>query len=148
MILDDISNLAEYGGISPYFKLVADYLGSADLESLRDGHVELEGPDFYVNISTLAPKSKADAPLECHADYIDVQVPLSADEEMGFTSKENLACASVPYDKKADVSFHPGMPDTYVNVRKGMFVVFFPGEGHAPGITENGVRKLVFKIRK
>ena len=55
---------------------------------------------------------------------------------------------SVPYNAQKDVAFYPGLCDTYLNVRRGMFVVFFPGEGHAPAITESGIVKIVVKIRK
>ena len=55
---------------------------------------------------------------------------------------------SVAYSAEKDVAFYPGLCDTYLNVRKGMFVVFSPGEGHAPAITKSGILKLIVKIRK
>jgi beta-galactosidase beta subunit len=67
---------------------------------------------------------------------------------MGFISAPFLPAPSVPYSIERDVAFYPGLCDSYLNVRKGMFVVFFPGEGHAPAITKTGILKLIVKIRK
>ena len=75
-------------------------------------------------------------------------VPISSDEEMGFISAPFMPAPSVPYSAQKDVAFYPGLCDTYLNVRKGMFTVFFPGEGHAPAITKDGILKLIVKIRK
>ena len=93
-------------------------------------------------------QTRNEVPIEAHREYIDIQVPISSDEEMGFISAPFMPAPSKEYDSDRDVAFYPGLCDTYLNVRKGMFVVFFPGEGHAPAITKDGILKLIVKIRK
>ena len=148
MILDTIDRLENYGYISPLMDKVVEFFSTTDLSVLEPGRIVLQGNDLFVNVNRQGAQTRQDAPIEAHQEYIDIQVPISCDEEMGFVSAPFLAAPSVPYSAEKDVAFYPGLCDTYLNVRKGMFTVFFPGEGHAPAITESGVLKLIVKIRK
>lgn len=147
MILDSLDNIGRYRGVVPSLDKVIEFFEKTDFQTLKPGRIVLDDDRLFINVQYIDPKSREQAPLERHVDYIDIQVPVSADEEMGFTPDVGLAPASVPYDKTADVAFHPGLSDTYLQVRKGMFTVFFPGEGHAPGITPGGVLKFIVKIK-
>lgn len=148
MILDTLDRLEGYGYISPLMNKVVDFFSKTNLELLEPGRIELQGNDLFVNVNRQGAQTRDQVPIEAHAEYIDIQVPISTDEEMGFLSSRFMPAPSVPYDSNRDVAFYPGLCDTYLNVRKGMFVVFFPGEGHAPAITESGILKLIVKIRK
>ena len=35
----------------------------------------------------------------------------------------------------------------YLTVKPGMFAIFFPEDAHAPGVTPDGVRKVIVKVR-
>ena len=148
MILDALDKLESYGYISPLMDKVVDFFRNTDLTSLEPGRIALQGEDLFVNVNRQDAQTREQAPIEAHKEYIDIQVPISCDEEMGFVSSEFMPAPSKPYSSERDVAFYPGLCDTYLNVRKGMFVVFFPGEGHAPAITNSGILKLIVKIRK
>lgn len=148
MILDTLDRLAQYGYISPLMDKVLDFFQKTDLSSLEPGRISLQGDDLFVNVNRQDAQTRQDVPIEAHREYIDIQVPISSDEEMGFISAPFMPAPSKPYNADKDVAFYPGLCDTYLNVRKGMFVVFFPGEGHAPAITSDGILKLIVKIRK
>ena len=148
MILDTLDKLESYGFISPLMGKVADFFKNTDLTSLKPGRIVLQGDDLFVNVNRQDAQTRAEAPIEAHKEYIDIQVPISSDEEMGFLSAPFMPAPSKPYSAEKDVAFYPGLCDTYLNVKKGMFVVFFPGEGHAPAITKDGILKLIVKIRK
>ncbi len=148
MILDSLDRLADYGCISPLMDRVLDFLHSTELESLKPGRIDLQGDDLFVNVNLQDSKTREEAPIEAHRDYIDIQIPISCDEEMGYQSLSYSPSISVPYDASKDIAFYDGMCDSYIKVRKGMFVVFFPGEGHAPGIVERSILKIIVKIRK
>jgi len=148
MILDTLDRLKEYGFISPLMGKVVEFFRTTDLASLEPGRISLQGDDLFVNVNRQDAQTREEAPIEAHREYIDIQVPISSDEEMGFISVPFMPSPSKPYNADRDVAFYPGLCDTYLNVRKGMFVVFFPGEGHAPAITKNGILKLIVKIRK
>ena len=148
MILDTLDRLDKYGYLSPLMDKVMEFFRNTDLSSLEPGRIVLQGDDLFVNVNRQGAQTRNEAPIEAHREYIDIQVPISCDEEMGFVSASFLPAPSVPYSAEKDVAFYPGLCDTYLNVRKGMFTVFFPGEGHAPAITEDGILKLIVKIRK
>ena len=54
---------------------------------------------------------------------------------------------SAAYDQEADISFLSNSPQAYFNVCPGQFVLYLPGEGHAPAITTNLLKKAVFKVK-
>lgn len=148
MILDTLDRLEGYGYISPLMDKVVEFFRTTDLSALEPGRIVLQGDDLFVNVNRQGAQTRQEAPIEAHREYIDIQVPISCDEEIGFVSGSFLPAPSVTYSAEKDVAFYPGLCDTYVNVRRGMFTVFFPGEGHAPAITESGILKLIVKIRK
>lgn len=148
MILDTLDRLERYGYISPLMDKVVEFFRTTDLSKLTPGRIVLQGDDLFVNVNRQDAQTRDEVPIEAHKEYIDIQVPISTDEEMGFISAAFMPAPSVPYSEQKDVAFYPGLCDTYLNVKKGMFTVFFPGEGHAPAITSTGVLKLIVKIRK
>jgi biofilm protein TabA len=148
MIIDTLDNIQRYQTINPLMDSVVDFLAKSDLSTLKSGKILIKGEDLFINVSIQDAKNRSEAPLESHLEYIDIQIPISCDEEMGYTPGNMLLKPSILYDSKADIAFYPGLADTYIEVRKGMFVIFFPGEGHAPAITSNGIHKLIIKMRK
>jgi len=148
MILDTLDRLECYGYISPLMGKVLEFFRTTDLSALQPGRIDLQGDDLFVNVNRQNAQTRDEALIEAHKEYIDIQVPISSDEEMGFISAPFMPAPSKPYSADRDVAFYPGLCDTYLNVRKGMFTVFFPGEGHAPAITKDGILKLIVKIRK
>jgi biofilm protein TabA len=148
MIIDTLDNIKRYQTINPLMDKVVEFLAKTDLSTLKPGKIHIQGEDLFINVSTQDAKERSEAPLESHLEYIDIQIPVSCDEEIGYTPGNMLSKPSVQYDSNADIAFYPGLADTYIEVRKGMFVIFFPGEGHAPAITSNGIHKLIIKMRK
>lgn len=148
MILDTLDKLESYGYISPLMGKVVEFFRITDLTSLKPGRIVLQGDDLFVNVNSQGAQTREQVPIEAHKEYIDIQVPISTEEEMGYVAAGFMPEPSVPYSNEKDVAFYTGLCDTYLNVRKGMFVIFFPGEGHAPAITKDGILKLIVKIRK
>ncbi len=148
MILDTIDRLGNYSWISPYMDKVLRFISETNLATLEPGRIEIDSDNVFVNVNRQDALTRQDARIEAHREYIDIQIPVSCNEEMGFTSAQYLGAPSVPYSSTKDVEFYPGLCDTYLNVRQGMFTVFFPGEGHAPGITQDGILKIIVKIRR
>ena len=108
MILDDLSRLTSYAAWCPALEQVARFMATHQLEQLPDGRVELPEIGGFVNIQTIGVKTPGQARLESHRRMIDVQVPLTGDEEMGLTPLAQAAPA--PYDEERDLSFHEGAP--------------------------------------
>ncbi len=144
MILDTLDNLEKYASLNPLFAQAIEYLKNTDLNALEIGKIKLQGDDLVVNVNQTSPKVKEDAKLETHNKFIDIQIPLSGDEVMGYTPGNDLPEAE--YNAEKDVTFFEGLSESYFAVKPGMFAIFFPQDGHAPGITETGVKKIIVKV--
>jgi uncharacterized protein, YhcH/YjgK/YiaL family len=110
------------------------------------GKTELKGADLVVNVAQTSPKTKEQAKLETHNKFIDIQIPLSGVEVMGYTAGADCKPADAAYNAEKDITFFEGLADSYIAVKPGMFAIFFPEDGHAPGITETGVKKVIVKV--
>ena len=146
MVLDLLENLNSYEALTPRFAKVVDFLQNTELDNLPLGRNEICGAAVYANGMEVKPKSREEAFVELHRKYIDIHVPITADETMGYTPINELPCAD--YDSAGDAAVYPvGMPAReYVNVRKGEFAIFFPQDGHAPAITSVPLKKAVIKV--
>lgn len=144
MIIDKLENLEKYASLNPLFTKAIEYLKSADLQAQAPGKVTIQGNDLFANVQQTKPKTKEEARLESHDCYIDLQVPLSGVETMGYTPREDLPEA--PYNADDDISFYDGLAESYITVKPGMFAVFFPQDAHAPGISAEGLKKVIVKV--
>lgn len=147
MVIDSLENLEKYASLNPLFAQAIDFLKSNDLNALEIGKIELKGKDLYVNVAQTKPKAKEETKLETHIDYIDIQVPLSGTEIMGYTAAKDCIPADAPYNAEKDITFFEGLAESYIAVKPGMFAIFFPQDGHAPGITSDGVKKIIVKVK-
>ena len=146
MVVDTLDNLEKYASLNPLFAQAIAYLKSTDLNVLEVGKTVLDN-DLVVNVQQTAPKTKEQAKLETHRLFIDIQIPLSGAEVMGYTAAKDCKPAGAPYNAEKDITFFEGLADDYITVKQGMFAIFFPQDGHAPGITPAGVKKVVVKVK-
>lgn len=147
MVIDTLDNLEKYASLNPLFPEVIKFLTSTDLNSLEIGKIVLKENDLIVNVAQAAPKSKEEAKLETHQEFIDIQIPLSAAETMGYTAGKDCLPVDAPYNEEKDITFFKGLATDYLTIKPGMFAIFFPQDGHAPAITEQGVKKIIVKVK-
>lgn len=145
MILDTLDKLQQYAALNPLFPEVLRFLAANPLQSLSPGRHDILGDDLYVNIQETSPRSRHDAKLESHRRMIDIQIPITGSEEMGYTPLCDLPEAT--YNEGDDISFYPDAPQTFFTVRPEQFVIFFPHDGHAPAISPVSIRKAIFKVK-
>lgn len=144
MVVDRLENLGKYVSLNPLFTKAIEYLTNTDLNAQELGKVKLQGDELVVNYAQTKPKTKEEAKLETHNRFIDIQIPLSGVEVMGYTAREDLPEAE--YDAAKDISFYAGLADSYIPVKPGMFAIFFPQDAHAPGVSAEGVKKVIVKV--
>ena len=145
MILDTIANSALYENAHPLFKKAFDFLKSADLANLPCGKIEIDGDKVYASIQEPEGKNQADAKLEAHRKYIDLQYVVTGNEAMGWAPVCGLGHA-MPFDEKNDYCLFGDKPQSFFDVRPGCFAIFFPEDAHAPNIGTGKHRKVVVKI--
>ncbi len=147
MILDSLQNSATIEAVHPLFKEAFDYIKKTDFTKVEAGKIVLKGDDLYINVADIKPKCAEDAAMETHIDYIDIQVALIGEETMGWIDSAELKEVTKPYNAEKDITFFAEKSDRFITVRPGEFAVFFPSDGHAPGISTEPHRKLVVKVR-
>jgi len=146
MVIDSLKNLRDYASLNPLFAQAIDYIENTDLKALAPGKIVLVENELIVNVNEIGPKTKEQAKLETHNEYIDIQIPLTGVEQMGYTQRTDLPEAE--YDVVKDLTLYEGLADDYLTVKPGMFTLFFPSDGHAPGITPTGLKKIIVKVKK
>ncbi len=146
MIIDYLDNLRNYSGISSNMAKAIEFILATDLDKLPVGRNEVCGDEIFANVMEAMPRTKEESPIEIHRKYIDIQIPLTSDEIMGYTPKAELPEAE--YNVDSDAALYPvGMlAAEYFNVKRSMFTVFFPQDGHAPAITPVKLRKVIVKV--
>lgn len=145
MVIDKLENLERYVPLHSLFAEAVAFLKTTDLRAHEAGKVVLKEGELMVNFADACPKTKEEALLETHNDFIDIQIPLSGVEVMGYTPRTDLSEAA--YNAEKDITFYEGLATNYLTVKPGMFTIFFPEDAHAPGITPDGVRKVIVKVR-
>jgi YhcH/YjgK/YiaL family protein len=130
----------------PLFKKAFDYVKNTDFSQLKDGKVETDDPRLFFSIVNIRGKDPQDATIETHQKYIDIQVPIVGVESIGWKAGDGLTIISEPYDHEKDVTFYFDFPTTYTKIYPGQFAVYFPEDGHAPGIGQGDIRKVIVKV--
>lgn len=146
MIIGSFDNLSEF---EQYGKLVMDSLRWAAAhwsDPFVAGQTIIADGKVAVNAQTpaLAPETR----LEAHRKFIDIHVPISGPETLGWSETSTLTDVTVPYDEENDIEFFGGKPQQTAVVTPGQFVIFYPADAHAPNMGEAGKshQKLCIKI--
>jgi len=108
----------------------------------------LKGDELFINVDEGMMKSKDEQLVEVHRKYIDVQVPLSCLEIMGWQPADTLETEpTTPYDEQTDRAFYKQRTAHYVDVLPGEFTMFFPSDAHAPMVGEGKCKKFIAKLK-
>ena len=128
-----------------YYLAALQYIADHDLSELENGKHLIDGEDLFVNIVDSQMKTPEQARLEVHDKYIDIQVPISATEVMGWLPVDELP-AGTEFHEDGDYALAQCPVGTWSTVRPGEFIIFFPGDAHAPGCGEGPIHKAIFKV--
>lgn len=123
MVVDKLENLEKYVSLNPLFAQAVEYLKSTDLDAHEIGKITLKEGELMVNFSQTRPKTKEEAKLETHNQFIDIQIPLSGVEVMGYTPRTDLP--EEEYNAEKDITFYKGLAKDYLTITPGMFAIFF-----------------------
>lgn len=147
MIIDTIDNLGKYVALNPLFAEVIEFLKDNNLQILEAGKYSIKDKDVFLNLQMAKGRSQETAVLETHVKMIDIQIPISGEETFGYTPLSNLP--DYEYCEEKDITIYGGTKaQTYVTVKPGQMVIFFPQDGHAPCISDSAeIMKAIFKIK-
>ena len=146
MILDLIDRGHHYAELHPLFSRAFEFLRTTDLSTLQVGRHEIQGEELYATVDETRGRGREGARLEHHRRYIDIQVCLSGDEQIGWMPLDCCVTRSGGFDGPRDVGFFEDLAETWFTLAPGRFAVFFPADAHAPLAGSGEVRKVVVKI--
>ena len=72
---------------------------------------------------------------------------LSGVEKIGWIPGCELQEESTPYNEQKDIAFYIDRPTAYTKIYPGQFAIYFPEDGHAPGIGQGNIRKVIVKVQ-
>lgn len=147
MIVDSLKNAALYYSVNPRLKKAFEYLKTIDLDTLAPGKYEIDGKEIFLNLVERDLKSREEAKLEVHNDYLDVQVVLRGEEGFGWSERSNLREPKEAFNAEKDIQFFDDVPQTYYTLQAGQFTILLPEDGHAPLVGEGPIRKAILKVK-
>lgn len=145
MVVDTLDNLLSYVSLHPRFELAFDFIRQLDFSKLKPGRIVVDD-DIYINVDEVPLRPLEGARYETHDDYIDIQIPITADEMIAYAERSALG-TPVEVHKDRDIAFYDAPLSTRIDLRVGYFAIFFPQDGHMPIIGEGITKKIVVKVR-
>ncbi len=149
MILDHLSHIERYHGLSENFLKAVAFLQNTDVFALPLGEFEIDGRSVYGFVKETA-LAKENTRWEAHEKYADIQLILGGAERIGYVPYTSQPVAE-PYSEEKDIAFfsESGL-GTECILHSGDFMIFLPGELHRPDCPVSGApvaRKMVIKVR-
>ena len=143
MIYDRIENIDTYN----LDKVAVDFIKnlSSDIECKK----YILSENVYANVEEYSTKNEGY--FEAHREYLDIQILLSGEEIIEYTSLNGLEVKDV-YDLARDIEFyHDGNnPIIPLKLETGIFAVLYPQDAHKPQLkyeTCGKVKKVVVKVK-
>jgi biofilm protein TabA len=132
MIFLALSQSSRYAMLHPLFRQAFDYIRDIDLHALTPGRHDIAGDDLFVIVEQAPGKTREMAKLEAHRKYIDIQLALEGNEQMGWKPLADCHKPVSDYSAEKDIQFFHDAPASWIAVPPGHFCIFFPEDAHAP----------------
>jgi biofilm protein TabA len=146
MILDTLHLADRYLALHPLFGRAFEFLRETDLRSLPPGKRSVQGEQIFVIVEACDGRTRAEAKLECHRRYIDIQLVLEGIDEMGWKPLSECLDPATDYDAARDIRFFNDTPSSWIATPPGSFCLFYPDDAHAPLVSTGTIRKVVVKV--
>lgn len=148
MVYDKIDNIEIYKGLSEDIYEGLKFLKNASLD-LACGVHEVN-PRVKAIVSEYETKLANENGYEAHKKFIDIQYLLKGTEKNCCLPIEKLKEIK-PYKEEIDAAFYiTKIPTQELALGDGYFAVYFPQDGHLPGLCVNElitVKKVVVKVK-
>jgi len=146
IILDRLEHAESYYHMHPAFEKAFAFLRQNALAELPIGRHEIDGDRMFCLISKGPGRTRAEAKLEAHRKYIDIQYVIAGTDEMGYKPTAACKLSEAGYDADKDIEFFKDESESWMEVPAGSFVIFFPEDAHAPLVGSEEIHKAVLKI--
>ena len=146
MILSHLQSSSRYESLHPLFKQAFDYIKANDLSKVEPGRVELDGANLFINVVDTQLLSPLEQKLEVHRKYIDIHVPLTQAELIGYKHISFLGESEAPFNENDDYALYSDPHVCWTLVKPGEFLIVYPEDAHAPLVGKGAQRKLIVKV--
>jgi YhcH/YjgK/YiaL family protein len=146
VITDSLERAEDCYHLHTVFERAFAFLRQDALAELPSGRHEIDGDRLFCVISKGPGRSRAEAKLEAHRKYIDIQYVMAGTDEMGTKPTADCQLPDTGYDAENDIEFFRDEPGSWTKVRAGSFIVFFPEDAHAPLVSTGEIHKAVLKV--
>lgn len=147
MIFDTLDNHALYERLGENFPAGFKFLLENDLTTLPPGRIDIDGVNLFALVQEYTTRPVGQVVWEAHRKYIDIQYMVSGQERMGFANLGTMQLGEYVPEKDFQPMTGSG---NHIDVFAGAFTIFFPQDGHMPGLILNSpeaVRKVVLKLK-
>jgi YhcH/YjgK/YiaL family protein len=146
MILDRLELAEVYFPLNSGFAKAFEFLRRKDLAELPVAKGPVNGDQILDVIKCPCGRKAAEAPLEVHRKYVDIQLVLAGTDRMGWKTLSTCRNLRDAYNPVRDVAFYIDAPDVWMDVLPGMMAIFFPDDTHAPMVSDGPIHKIVLKV--
>jgi YhcH/YjgK/YiaL family protein len=146
--INEMEFARQYKVNKAYWDKAFSFLKEHDLQKLANGKYPIDGDSVFAIVTENPTKDYDSTQWESHRGYIDLHCVISGEEKIGVYPITKLTVTK-PYDASKDIANYSGEGKVYSAV-PGVFFLFFPSDGHRPGITtgdKKADKKIVIKIR-
>ena len=136
MVIDTLAQLESYAALDARFGETARFIEKCRTENLPAGRYELDGDRLYAMVMDYVPEEKAEPLYETHDKYVDIQCMLEGSEYQWYAPRGELK-EKIAYNAEKDIT-------------EGSFAVYFPQDGHLPGMADGSCgkcRRIVVKLK-
>jgi len=113
------------------------------------GRIAIHDDKVYALIMELDAKPLKEPQLaEKHESYIDIHYLIEGEETIGWSPLQEGEEPVKPYDSENDFAlYEPSTHEIMLQMKPGMFAVFFPNDIHRPCIGQEAkIKKAVVKV--
>lgn len=154
-----VGNIKDYSAkdfsYSKNLQIAFNFINEKGLEgllALPEGKTVIkEDGEVYLNRSSYVGKEFKDAKIEGHEKWLDIQIVLANEEQIGYVDKRkfNESNITIPYNEAKDKTNYEGKLDALITTAAGYFVLVFPNDLHKPCIKVNDqkIEKAVIKVK-
>ena len=146
IIIGSLEHAEDYYHLHRAFEAAFAFLRQDALAELPTGRHEIDGDRLFCMISKGPGRSRAEAKLEAHRKYIDIQYVIAGTDEIGSKPTADCTLVDTDYDTEKDIEFFKDEPESWTKVPAGSFIIFFPEDAHAPLVSHGEIHKAVLKI--
>lgn len=147
MIIGSLNDTSIINHLAPAIAESLRWVIDHHRDNLTDGQVvEIIPGKVTAKYEAAAMGPSEKVRLEAHRRHIDIHIPITSEETIGWRPIVDLKNCVAPYDEDADIIFFGEAAQVLMPVLPGQFAIFFPEDAHAPNIGAGMHKKFCLKI--